>query len=275
MQRMVGRGRLSPSLIISVIALIVAVGGGSYAMALNKKQQTKKVIRKISKKLANKQINRRAPGLSVAHAGSADLAASATNASVAKDANIATDASHADVATLANTEYTWYHNGAIDGVPVTLPNIGGSVTIPEGGSYVIVAKLNLRDANGIATTGNCHVTVPGSGYDRMDFDLGSVDGTTKTGISLQATREILDPEQQQRALHLQSRQRQRQARGELHKDRRDPGGEPRQDRLLRAWGKTAGRGPGPGPSPRRARKRSLPCAAVATQLAGGIRSRRP
>lgn len=55
----------SPSLVISITALIVAVGGGTYAIALNK-HDTKKVV--------NKQIKKKAPKLSVKHAEKADQA---------------------------------------------------------------------------------------------------------------------------------------------------------------------------------------------------------
>src|SRR5690242_6092486 len=67
----------SPALVISAIALIIAVGGGSYAIAsLNSGK-----VKKIAKKQANKQITKRAPGLSVAHASTADSATNADNAS--------------------------------------------------------------------------------------------------------------------------------------------------------------------------------------------------
>jgi hypothetical protein len=54
-------------LVISIIALIVAVGGGTYAIAINSNK-----TKKIAKKTANTQIKKKAPGLSVAHADSAD-----------------------------------------------------------------------------------------------------------------------------------------------------------------------------------------------------------
>jgi hypothetical protein len=55
----------SPALVISIIALVVAVGGGTYAIALNK-HDTKKIV--------NKQIEKKAPKLSVKHAEKADKA---------------------------------------------------------------------------------------------------------------------------------------------------------------------------------------------------------
>jgi len=54
----------SPALVISAIALIVAVGGGTAAIALTDNQKDKR----IAKKVANKQITKRAPGLSVKNA---------------------------------------------------------------------------------------------------------------------------------------------------------------------------------------------------------------
>lgn len=62
----------SPALAISVIALVVAVGGGSFALATIKAKGVKKI--------ANTQITKRAPGLSVAHATTATTATTASGA---------------------------------------------------------------------------------------------------------------------------------------------------------------------------------------------------
>jgi hypothetical protein len=51
----------SPAFVIASIALILAVGGGSFALAITDKKSDKK----IAKKAANKQITKRAPRLSV------------------------------------------------------------------------------------------------------------------------------------------------------------------------------------------------------------------
>ena len=66
----------SPALVIASIALILAVGGGSAALALTDRQSDKR----IAKRVANKQITKRAPGLSVNHAGSANTANHANTA---------------------------------------------------------------------------------------------------------------------------------------------------------------------------------------------------
>jgi hypothetical protein len=56
----------SPALVISVIALILAVGGGTFAIAALSHHD-----KKVVKKIANKQITKRAPGLSVKKAKNA------------------------------------------------------------------------------------------------------------------------------------------------------------------------------------------------------------
>ena len=66
----------TPAFVISVIALIVAVGGGTYALAaLNRGK-----VKNISRRQANQQIRKKAPGLSVLHAQSADTATNADSA---------------------------------------------------------------------------------------------------------------------------------------------------------------------------------------------------
>jgi hypothetical protein len=65
--------RPSPAFIISVIALIFALGGG---LAFAKLSDGKK-----DKKVANKVVTKRAPSLSVLHAKTADSATTATTAS--------------------------------------------------------------------------------------------------------------------------------------------------------------------------------------------------
>jgi hypothetical protein len=73
------RLRLSPAIVLAIVALIAALGGTAIAGgALNKKK-----VKKISKNVANSQITARAPGLSVASANSAGSAGSANSAGTA------------------------------------------------------------------------------------------------------------------------------------------------------------------------------------------------
>jgi hypothetical protein len=71
----------SPSIVISVIALIVAVGGGSFAIAALT-HHDKKVVKQIS----NQQITKRAKKLSVKRAKTADSATTAASATSAANA---------------------------------------------------------------------------------------------------------------------------------------------------------------------------------------------
>src|SRR6478752_1832901 len=73
--------------LIAYVALFLALSGGSFAVAaLNR--HDKRVIKKI----VNKQITRRAPGLSVNHANSANEATHAGTADNATSANSAQSA---------------------------------------------------------------------------------------------------------------------------------------------------------------------------------------
>jgi hypothetical protein len=64
----------SPALVISAIALIVAVGGGTFAFAVSKDQ-----TKRIAKNVANSRINHREGKLSVSHAKTANTADTATS----------------------------------------------------------------------------------------------------------------------------------------------------------------------------------------------------
>jgi hypothetical protein len=67
------RARATYANVTATLALFVALGGGSFAVAALSGSE-KKVVKKIAKKQANKQITTRAPGLTVEHADSADVA---------------------------------------------------------------------------------------------------------------------------------------------------------------------------------------------------------
>jgi hypothetical protein len=78
----------SPALVISAIALVVAIGGGTYAIAaLNGAK-----VKKISRRQADREIKRKAHGLSVAHATTGANAIHATTADSATSAASATNA---------------------------------------------------------------------------------------------------------------------------------------------------------------------------------------
>lgn len=88
------RTRPSPAMIIAALALVLAMAGTAIAGpdAITSAITGSKV-KKIAKKQAKKQIKKAAPGLSVAHADTADLA---TDAQTAANADNATNAQNAD-----------------------------------------------------------------------------------------------------------------------------------------------------------------------------------
>jgi hypothetical protein len=86
----------SPALVLSALALIAAIGGGTFAVASSSDNDRDK---RIAKNIANRQISQRAPSLSVGHASTAD---SATDAHHATHADRATHATHAETATDAH-----------------------------------------------------------------------------------------------------------------------------------------------------------------------------
>ena len=71
--------RPSPAMVIAIVALIAALGGTAVGAAFVSKKQAKKI--------AANQVNKLAPGLSVASAKSADNAANATNATKAANSD--------------------------------------------------------------------------------------------------------------------------------------------------------------------------------------------
>ena len=92
--------RPSPAIVVAVMALVAAVAGTAVAgPGASTSKITKKKVTKIATKVANQEIDKRAPGLSVAHANTATSATTATNATNASHANTATSAE-----TAANAE---------------------------------------------------------------------------------------------------------------------------------------------------------------------------
>lgn len=70
------KGRVTSAHALAIAALMLAVGGGSFAGAALDGPD-KKVVKKLAKKQANKQIKKKGPKLSVRHAATADTASSA------------------------------------------------------------------------------------------------------------------------------------------------------------------------------------------------------
>jgi hypothetical protein len=120
------RGRIpSPALIISIIALFAAIGGG-YAVAKGHGDK------KADKKLINKQIKKKAPGLSVAHAKSAD--------EVGYTQHFSTTGGDQTVTTLAE-DSRWRVVGLCDpGATFTVPGFDNGYNTRHGTAIGIVDK---------------------------------------------------------------------------------------------------------------------------------------
>jgi hypothetical protein len=175
----------SPALTISVLALIVAVGGSSYVLASGNRQ--KRVIVRVSRRVANRRIRKLAPRLSVNHANTAATAGAAGTATTAGHAD------SADTATLANHAYTAYHDGEVKLHASTFATVG-TLHIPEPGAYVVLAKLfvNNHDGGIEYASGVCELVAPGA-TDQTDFTVGPTFDTVTEAISLQVTPVLSGP----------------------------------------------------------------------------------
>jgi hypothetical protein len=103
MRRRVRDSRPSPGLLLAVLALVAALAGTAVA---GPGASTSKITKKKVAAIADQEINRLAPGLSVAHARSADTATNADHAlsaNTADSADSATHATSADSATQATS----------------------------------------------------------------------------------------------------------------------------------------------------------------------------
>ena len=151
------RQRPSPALVISVIALVLAVGGGSFALAaLNRHDKT--VVKKIARKVADKEINKKAPSLTVDHSKSADSATNASqlNGRPAGDYLLA----HSRGVALAGAEIegngsviTWFNT--LGGAPAVTASGGGyGITFPglgDASQTVLQATLGTNNLGGQIT----------------------------------------------------------------------------------------------------------------------------
>lgn len=83
--------RPSPAMVVACVALSFALAGsavaGTEAVTSTLDTKEKKQVKKISKRQANKQIKKKAPGLSVAHATTATSANTASSAASAGNAD--------------------------------------------------------------------------------------------------------------------------------------------------------------------------------------------
>jgi len=159
----------SPALVISSIALIAAIGGGSFAFA-NSDKQINKITKSTVKKISKKQINKAAPGLSVDHANSADSATAADSATSATNADNAAHAAAADTATTATT--------AESAQPVAFAHIAADGTLDAANSKgvgAVQSSAGLLCLSGISFAprgGQATVDTVGSTTQSAQFGAG-------------------------------------------------------------------------------------------------------
>lgn len=140
--RKVVKGRISPALVISVVALVLAAGGTSLASApvgfMARTFGFNKVERKQAKVLIESEIKSKAPKLSVLFAKTAVNAMSATSAATALTANSAGSAKSAGIATTANNANNsntvggkqikqFFMKGVANTAPATILGVDGIV----------------------------------------------------------------------------------------------------------------------------------------------------
>jgi hypothetical protein len=119
--------RPSPTIVIAVLALVAALAGTAIARPGAK---TSGLSQGNVKKIAKKQINKLAPGLSVAHAASAD---NANNAASADHAASADNANNADNAANANNLGGQPASAYQQRVRWALVDAGGNIVAQSGG----------------------------------------------------------------------------------------------------------------------------------------------
>jgi hypothetical protein len=142
MRRHIDGWRPSPGLLVGVLALVAAVAGTAVAGpgATTSKLTKKKVVQ-----IADQEINKLAPGLSVAHAESANTATHADSATSADKAASADSALSAQSALAADTADS-VGGVSIEPVRMSVPeNTAGPTVVSVDGSLV---DINLCSSAG-------------------------------------------------------------------------------------------------------------------------------
>jgi hypothetical protein len=152
MTRSKGR-RPSPSMVVAISALIVALAGTAMAAPTAIKSILNKQEKKQVKNIAKNQVNKLAPGLSVRRADSAARADTAANADALGGqslANVAIGRSDPTTGGVCDPNSSTFVNCA--SVDVTLPHEGRVLLVGTGGQYSF---------DGGVTQGSCRMTIDG------------------------------------------------------------------------------------------------------------------
>ncbi len=139
--------RPSPAMIVAVVALVFAMGGTALAVVGLNGKQRRQVLQ-----LANRQINKRAPRLSVANAKNANHANNADNANTVANAAISSF-------TIGRSA-----TGSCDPTGTGFVDCGTvSLDLPRSGRVLIVATAGFDGANSATGyRGDCRLTADGT-----------------------------------------------------------------------------------------------------------------
>jgi hypothetical protein len=191
-------GKPSPALVISLLALLVALGGTAYAgITIPKNSVGTKQLKNgavtttklnngavTTKKIKNGNVTAskiNTTGLTVPnalHANHADTATTATTATNATNATTATNATNAtNLGGLGPSEYTTASNytqsSTATPITSTVATIGSPIQITTAGTRRVIASAAVHATNGVAGTGVylvCHITIDGtSGVNDTDY----------------------------------------------------------------------------------------------------------
>lgn len=192
MGRTIGKSP-APATVISIVALAFAVAGTAVAGVATVSVLTKKE-KKQTRKIAKKEINKAAPGLSVANATNAG---SATNATTAANADNADQAENSATVNNVRAESVLYRQNATTDDQQTLVDLGGLILTANctGGVLSLNANTSVNNATlstAAIDTGSGQV----SGQNTVhvdDFDTTTAQGLLGTPhndlvLSVQYTR---------------------------------------------------------------------------------------
>ena len=142
------RSRLSPAMIVAVVALSLALAGSAVAgtdaidKAINKSK-----VKTIAKKQASKQIDEKAPGLSVANAVNAQNATTAVNGAAAygeftQTGTVRAGALNMNNLTVGTQPFVYCEDQAFKAVTIT----GGFAAPNEIASAAAISRQQITDA---------------------------------------------------------------------------------------------------------------------------------
>jgi len=178
--------RPSPAIIVAVLALVAALGGTALAGSeVHSSAVTKKKVKKLARKVADKQITRRAPGLSVASAQDAETLDGQDSSELKTASGYAQRTNVLPVATgfedIATTNV----------VTTTRSRVLASASLELEGPGDAACRVNIAGQNGLEN----RTTIPDTMFDRGSLSVGfarTVPAGTHT-VTLQCRAIVFPP----------------------------------------------------------------------------------